>query len=50
MTKDVLAELEKQVVHPPFGNHPEFQKKTEDTFRMVKEKFTELCPDPDNGI
>ena len=43
MTEKILTELEELVLHPPFTNEPEFQKKIEETFCMVKEKFTELC-------
>lgn len=45
MTKEILTELEELVFHPPFSNEPEFQRKIEEMFRMVKEKFAELSPD-----
>lgn len=38
------------ILHPPVSNQSEFQKKTEETFYMVKEKFAELYSEVDKGI
>lgn len=48
VTTEILEELERLVFHPIFTHEPEFQQKTEEAFRMVKEKFRELCSDTGN--